>query len=171
MAPSIPVTPYTPRQLPSGTSPMGAAVASWHSWTNMAEHAQFQILIPSWDAARSRVVAAKIVPWIANFCEPRQRLVHPEELVVVGAAFESRLLLAIREKYLRFRYKITLAQRGKDYDSDWFFYALFGKVRMTKSFRESRRARTGAISQERVPASNSKSTSGGIGHGCCHVWR
>jgi len=33
----------------------------WHSWTNMAEHAQFQILIPSRDVARNRIAFTKIV--------------------------------------------------------------------------------------------------------------
>lgn len=45
--------PYNPhtrlaRQLPPGTSPHGGRVGR-HSWTNMAEHAQLQILILPWD--------------------------------------------------------------------------------------------------------------------------
>lgn len=32
----------------------------WHSWTNMAEHARLQILIPSRDAAKNRAALTKI---------------------------------------------------------------------------------------------------------------
>lgn len=48
MAPSIPVTPIhaSPAAL-ADTSPMGAAAGLAYRWTNMAEHAQLQILIPS----------------------------------------------------------------------------------------------------------------------------
>lgn len=63
-APSIPVTPYTPRQLPSGTSPMGVAPrrAAPLARTNMAEHAQLQILIPSWDDRARGLSPIRIYP-------------------------------------------------------------------------------------------------------------
>lgn len=176
MAPSIPVTPIhaSPAAL-ADTSPMGAA-AGWHSWTNMAEHAQLQILIPSRDVAkkRNRIAPVKIVRWTTKLSQIGTLLFSRN--IVITKSFDPLILCAFvlrsqSSKCSVFLGRLSRARKRGDHIRSWFFAVI--RREGWRGVFENRRVPDLEWSAVRgwIPASNSKSTSGGIGHGYCHAWR
>jgi len=78
----------SPAALAGSTSPMGAAVG-WHSRTNMAEHAQLQILIPSWDAARISADSRPQESRATNFRRERNSPASREETFELWSSVRS----------------------------------------------------------------------------------
>jgi len=121
----------SPAALAGSTSPMGAAVG-WHSRTNMAEHAQLQILIPSWDAAR--------IGRLARFLWNRERPISAESGTRLPAARDVRVgRLAIGPSIFRDVAKIaTQRARESGVSAGRRFKPISAaclKRKMTRSFR------------------------------------